>query len=103
MGRPTSQFCKRGHDTFDVGRFSNGWCRACSADESRVHRGRGKGNWGDKPTRHPIKWERKRVKRWLEIVSADPMHPYPSTQRRYQDFKERLEQLEADVPTPVEI
>jgi hypothetical protein len=54
-----------------------------------------------KPEQTPA-WERARVRRWLEIVRADPMYECPSTQRRYQEFKERMEQLEADVPTPVD-
>jgi len=104
MGRPTAQFCKRGHDTFDVGRFSNGWCRACSADETRIHRstGKGSGNWGPRPgvSRHPIAWERKRVKRWLEIVRDDPLDTIANTQARMREFKVRVERLEAEVPMP---
>jgi len=49
----------------------------------------------------PPDWERARVRRWLEIVSDDPLDiNLKSTIRRMQEFTRRYEQLEAEVPTP---
>ena len=47
-------------------------------------------------------WERARVRAWLAIIQVHPMYQHQSTHRRYEEFKERIQKLEADVPTPVD-
>ena len=95
MARPKERFCKRGHDTHEVGRVRKGWCKACAylADTQGGIQGK------HKPTYSP-EWTRARVKRWLEIVKEDPMERKGGTRLRVREFEERYERLEAAVPTP---
>jgi len=95
MGRPKERFCKRGHDTEEVGRVRKGWCKSCAylADEAGGITGKSKHN-------HPLSWERARVKGWLGIVSEDPMPVNGGTQARMREFEARYRRLEAEVPMP---
>ena len=97
MGRPKERFCKRGHDTEEVGRVRKGWCKACAylADEAGGIRGKHR-------PRYSLRWERARVARWLEIVSDDPLEPSGGTLARKKAFEIRYERLEASLPTPVD-
>jgi len=95
MTRPKERFCKRGHDTWDVGRVRKGWCRSCAymADAT--------GGINPQKPRQTPEWERARVHRWLEIVSDDPLDiNLKSTQHRHREFEIRYDRLEAGVPTP---
>jgi len=95
MGRPLERFCKRGHDTHEVGRIRKGWCKACAyiADAN--------GGVGGKPKLgHDPEWTNARVARWLKIVEEDPIAEGATTQGRFKAFNDRYARLEAEVPTP---
>ncbi len=97
-GRPPERFCKRGHDTHEVGRIRKGWCKACAQAADAAG-----GVMGSKhPKRHPIAWERARVKGWLEIAADDPIPTATGSVARLREFQVRYKRLEADVPTPVD-
>ena len=93
-GPPKQRFCNRGHDTFLMGRDANSNCKEC-------RRPRPKEDY--KPA-----WERARVRRWLEIVSEDPMsyrqlipgNSGGNQTLRKREFEERYARLEASEPTP---
>ena len=98
MTRPKERFCKRGHDTEEVGRIRKGWCRSCAEMADAVG-----GITGKSKHNHSLEWERARVIGWLEIVADDPIDiNLKSTQRRKREFEVRYERLEAGVPTPVD-
>jgi len=87
-GRPKERFCKRGHDTHEVGRIRHGYCKAC-ADA---------GPYGPPKMPHDPEWERARVARWLEIVEEDPIDEVGGTHVRMKAFEARYARLEAAVP-----
>lgn len=83
MGRKKKQFCPHGHDTFQVGRHSNGTCRVCTdayarkwAEEHRefvnrqarartaAHPDRARKATMDWRERHPQRYERY-LRRWM--------------------------------------
>ena len=97
MTRPKERFCKRGHDTEEVGRIRKGWCRSCAEMADAVG-----GITGKSKHNHSLEWERARVIGWLEIVAEDPMDKPASTQARAKEFEVRYERLEASLPTPVD-
>jgi len=94
MGRPKERFCKRGHDTEEVGRVRKGWCKSCAylADAT--------GGINPQKPRQTPEWERARVHRWLEIAASDPLQVTSNTHKRKKEFDIRYERLEAGVPTP---
>jgi len=95
MGRPLERFCKRGHDTHEVGRYRDGTCGLCK----KIHNRGGSVEGKSKPPADP-EWERARVARWLEIVEEDPIAEGATTQGRFKAFDERYARLEAEVPAP---
>ena len=96
-GRPKERFCKRGHDTHEVGRVpNNGWCRTCAQAAGR----NGGSIQGKHKPRYTLAWERKRVKEWLEITRDNPMSNPNGNTARMREFETRYERLEAEVPTP---
>ena len=97
MTRPKERFCKRGHDTEEVGRIRKGWCKACAEMADAVG-----GITGKSKHNHSLEWERARVIGWLEIVAEDPMDKPASTRARAKEFEVRYERLEASLPTPVD-
>jgi len=90
MGRPLERFCKRGHDTHEVGRVRNGYCKTCAYE----------GPYGKSKPLHDLDWERVRVARWLEIVAEDPIDEVGGTHVRMKAFEARYARLEAEVPAP---
>ena len=106
MGRPLERFCKRGHDTHEVGRIRKGWCKACAqaADAAALAAERAKTMRREhrptKPLLHDPEWERARVTRWLEIAAADPVPEKTGSVGRMKEFEARYKRLEAEVPTP---
>jgi len=97
MTRPKERFCKRGHDTDEVGRIRKGWCKACAEMADAVG-----GITGKSKHNHSLEWERARVIGWLEIAAADPLQVTANTHKRKKEFELRYERLEAGVPTPVD-
>jgi len=94
MARPKERFCKRGHDTEEVGRIRKGYCKTCAEG----------GPYGP-PRKHKpysLEWERARVQRWLEIVKAEPLEKRQATTARTKEFESRYQRLEASLPTPVD-
>jgi len=109
IGRPLERFCKRGHDTHEVGRVSKGQCRAChNARQAEVRErlrllreAAAAGVMPKEPKPKPSpEWERDRVHRWLEILTDDPMDKPHGTHARLKEFETRYERLETEVPTP---
>jgi len=107
MGRQPEQFCRRGHDTFLVGRDASYECKECRRWRDRRRNPKRRALEAARGGRVPKKgyarpdWERARVHRWLEIVSDDPLDiNLKSTQLRGREFDIRYARLEAEVPTP---
>jgi len=106
MGRQPEQFCRRGHDTFLVGRDASYECKECRRWRDRRRNPKRRALEAARGGRVPKKgydrpdWERARVHRWLEIVTANPLTKQQSTIRRSEEFEELLAMLEADLPTP---
>jgi len=109
IGRPLERFCKRGHDTHEVGRVSKGQCRAChNARQAEVRErlrclreAAAAGVMPKEPKPKPSpEWERDRVHRWLEIIAEDPMSQRNGNTARMKEFEARYERLEVEVPTP---
>lgn len=97
MTRPKERFCKRGHDTEEVGRIRKGWCKACAEMADAVG-----GITGKSKHNHSLEWERARIVVWLEITASDPLQVTANTHRRKREFEVRYERLEASLPTPVD-
>jgi hypothetical protein len=100
IGRPPERFCKRGHDTWELGRVpKNGWCRGCARMAESMG-GSITGGRVSKAPKRPLRWQRARVAKWLEIAAADPLEPTTNTHARLAQFERRYARLEAEIPTP---
>jgi len=96
--RHSNRYCKRGHDTYEVGRVNNGQCRTCHNTAQANRREQKRNARGLLKPSSAAAWERARVAMWLEIVAEDPIDELATTHARMRAFEARYARLEATVP-----